>query len=92
VEEKFQHQSLDFQKAKDADLKLQRLTRSHQRTEKTRSTVKNSIRLGYILYEATTYRRVTFSYELTGIAFLSELCAAAFLSGIIRAGLQPGCA
>ena len=32
----------------------------------TRSTVKNSIRLGYILYEATTSSWVTFSYELTG--------------------------
>jgi len=36
VEEKFQHQSLDFQKARDADLKQQRLTRSHQRTEKNK--------------------------------------------------------
>jgi len=35
VEEKFQHQSPDFQKARDADLKQQRLTRSHQRTKKT---------------------------------------------------------
>jgi len=31
-----------------------------------KSTVKNYQPLGYILYEATTYRRVTFSYELTG--------------------------
>ena len=66
VEEKFQHQSADFQKARDADLKQQRLTHSHEPTEKTRSTVKNSIRLGYILYEATTSTWVTFSYELTG--------------------------
>jgi len=36
VEEKFQHQSPDFQKARDADLKQQRLTRSHQRTEKNK--------------------------------------------------------
>jgi len=37
VEEKFQDQSPDFQKASDADLKQQRLTRSHQRTEKTKT-------------------------------------------------------
>lgn len=67
VEEKFQDQSPDFQKARDADLNQQRLTRSHEPTEKTRSTVKNSIRLGYILYEATTSSWVTFSYELTGV-------------------------
>ena len=36
VEEKFQHQSLDFQKARDADLKQQRLTRSHEPTEKNK--------------------------------------------------------
>jgi hypothetical protein len=34
--------------------------------KKTRSTVKNYQRLGYILYEATTSTWVTFSYELTG--------------------------
>jgi hypothetical protein len=34
--------------------------------KKTISTVKNSIPLGYILYEATTFSWVTFSYELTG--------------------------
>jgi len=66
VEEKNQDQSLDFQKARDAHLKQQRLTRSHDLQKKTTSTVKNSIRLGYILYEATIASRVTFSYELTG--------------------------
>jgi hypothetical protein len=34
VEEKFQHQSPNFQKAGDAELKQQRLTRSHEPTEK----------------------------------------------------------
>ena len=34
---------------------------------KPKPTVKNYQRLGYILYEATTSSRVTFSYELTGI-------------------------
>ena len=66
VEEVFKPDQPDFQKAGDAELKQQRLTRSHKPTEKTRSTVKNSIRLGYILYEATTPSWVTFSYELTG--------------------------
>ena len=51
VEEKFRLQLPDFQKTTDA---------------KPKSTVKNYQPLGYILYEATTYRRVTFSYELTG--------------------------
>jgi hypothetical protein len=36
VEEKFHHQSLDFQKARDADLNQQRLTRSHEPTEKNK--------------------------------------------------------
>jgi hypothetical protein len=36
VEEKSQHQSADFQKARDADLKQQRLTRSHEPTEKNK--------------------------------------------------------
>jgi len=67
VEEKFYHQSPDFQKERDANPKQQRVACSHEPTEKTRSTVKNSIRLGYILYEATTSSWVTFSYELTGI-------------------------
>jgi len=35
---------------------------------KLKPTVKNNQRLGYILYEATTSSRVTFSYELTGPA------------------------
>jgi hypothetical protein len=35
---------------------------------KPKPTVKNYQRLGYILYEATTSSRVTFSYELTGVA------------------------
>jgi hypothetical protein len=34
VEEKFQHQSPDFQKARDTHLKQQRLTRSHEPREK----------------------------------------------------------
>jgi len=34
---------------------------------KPKPTVKNYQRLGYILYEATTSSRVTFSYELTGV-------------------------
>jgi hypothetical protein len=36
VEEKFQHQSPDFQKARDANPKQQRLTRSHEPTEKNK--------------------------------------------------------
>jgi len=37
VEEKSQHQSLDFQKARDANPKQQRVACSHQRTEKTQT-------------------------------------------------------
>jgi len=36
VEEKFQHQSPDFQKARDANPKQQRVAYSHQRAEKTK--------------------------------------------------------
>jgi len=36
VEEKIHHQSPDFQKASDANLKQQRLIRSHQPTEKNK--------------------------------------------------------
>jgi hypothetical protein len=34
VEEKFHHQSLDFQKARDANPNQQRAARSHEPTEK----------------------------------------------------------
>jgi hypothetical protein len=36
VEEKFQHPSPDFQKARDGNPKQQRVACSHQRTEKTK--------------------------------------------------------
>jgi hypothetical protein len=66
VEGKFQHQSPDFQKARDANPKQRRVACSHHRAEKTNITVKNYQRLGYISYDATTSTWVTFSYELTG--------------------------
>jgi hypothetical protein len=66
VEEKSQHQSPDFQKAPDRKPKQHRVASSHQRTEKTKTTVKNYQSLGYISYDATTSSWVTFSYELTG--------------------------
>jgi hypothetical protein len=37
VEEKFQHQSADFQKARNANPKQQRVACPHQRTEKTKT-------------------------------------------------------
>jgi len=37
VEEKFHHQSPDFQKERDANPKQQRVACSHQRTEKTKT-------------------------------------------------------
>ena len=66
VEGKSQHQSADFQKARDANPKQHRLACSHQLTHKTKINSKNYQRLGYIYYDATTSSWVTFYYELTG--------------------------
>jgi hypothetical protein len=43
--------------------------------KKSKPTVKNSQRLGYISYDATTSSSVTFSYELTGVAKRIAHCA-----------------
>jgi len=50
---------------------------------KSKPTVKNYQRLGYILYEATTSSRVTFSYELTGMICCRVEKRAILLHGIV---------
>jgi hypothetical protein len=66
VEGKSQHQSADFQKARDANLNNSESLAHINVQRKPKSTVKNYQRLGYIYYDATTSSWVTFYCELTG--------------------------
>jgi len=66
VEEVFKPDQPDFQKASVGHLKIPTHFSLLKRDEQKRWTVKISLALGYISYDATTFTWVTFSYELTG--------------------------
>jgi len=66
VEEVFKPDQPDFQKASVGHLKIPTHFSLLKRDEQKRWTVKISLALGYISYDATTFPWVTFSYELTG--------------------------
>jgi hypothetical protein len=66
VEEVFKPDQPDFQKASVGHLKIPTHFSLLELDEQKRWTIKISLALGYISYDATTFPWVTFSYELTG--------------------------